>query len=201
MTRRQDSRTVRAPARAATRAGAGVALLVAVVGLAGCGTEAATRDADRATAREAADSDGVITPADGYLSERVAPSSDVAAVTGLDPALRQALLDASRDAADEGIDIMVTSGWRSAEYQQSLLDDAVAEYGSLAEARRWVETPGGSAHVSGDAVDVGPTDAAYWMSRHGSRYGLCQTYSNEVWHYELTTEPGGECPAPLGDAA
>ena len=49
-------------------------------------------------------------------------------------------------------------------------------------------TPSTSAHVSGDAVDIGPADATAWLSEHGAKYGLCQIYSNEPWHYELRPE-------------
>jgi zinc D-Ala-D-Ala carboxypeptidase len=48
-----------------------------------------------------------------------------------------------------------------------------------------VATPDKSAHVSGDAVDIGPSGAAAWLSERGAEYGLCQTYGNEPWHYEL----------------
>ena len=82
----------------------------------------------------------------------------------------------------------VNSGWRSAAYQEQLLDEAVSTYGSRKEAARWVATPDTSAHVSGDAVDIGPTDAAAWLSDHGAGYGLCQIYRNEPWHYELRPE-------------
>jgi len=77
----------------------------------------------------------------------------------------------------------------------------VRTYGSEAEARRYVSTPDTSEHVTGDAVDVGPTDADSWLSRHGARYGLCQMYANEVWHYELATTPGGRCPEMWPDAS
>jgi LAS superfamily LD-carboxypeptidase LdcB len=110
---------------------------------------------------------------------------EVPAVTKLDPDLLDALRRSARDAAAVGIRFRVNSGWRSARYQQQLLQDAVAEYGSLLEAERWVATPKTSAHVSGDAVDIGPTRAARWLSAHGASYGLCQTYRNEPWHYEL----------------
>ena len=40
----------------------------------------------------------------------------------------------------------------------------------------------------GDAVDIGQSDATAWLSEHGAEYGLCQTYSNEPWHYELRPE-------------
>ena len=83
----------------------------------------------------------------------------------------------------------VNSGWRSPEYQEQLLREAVSKYGSEAEAARWVATPDTSAHVSGDAVDIGPSDAAAWLSEHGAAYGLCQIYRNEPWHYELRPEP------------
>ena len=56
------------------------------------------------------------------------------------------------------------------------------------EAARWVATADTSAHVSGDAVDIGPSDAAAWLSEHGAEYGLCQIYGNEPWHYELRPE-------------
>ena len=48
--------------------------------------------------------------------------------------------------------------------------------------------PTTSAHVSGDAVDIGPVDATAWLSEHGAEYGLCQIYGNEPWHYELRPE-------------
>ena len=63
-----------------------------------------------------------------------------------------------------------------------------SKYGSEAEAARWVATPDTSAHVSGDAVDIGPADATAWLSEHGAAYGLCQIYGNEPWHYELRPE-------------
>ena len=67
----------------------------------------------------------------------------------------------------------------------SLLQQAVLKYASREEAARWVATPNTSAHVSGDAVDIGRFDATAWLSEHGAEYGLCQIYSNERWHYEL----------------
>ena len=110
------------------------------------------------------------------------------AVANLDPALLRALRRAATDAADDEVEILVESGWRSEEYQKQLLREAISEYGSAAEAARWVATADTSAHVSGDAVDIGPVDATAWLSRHGAEYGLCQIYRNEPWHYELRPE-------------
>ncbi|WP_313810894.1 M15 family metallopeptidase [Glutamicibacter sp.] len=124
------------------------------------------------------------------------------AISKLDPQLRSALQEAAAAARQNGIkDFWVTSGWRSEGYQQQLLDEAVATYGSKAEASRWVASPTSSSHVTGHAVDVGPTDAADWLSRKGNRFGLCQVYANELWHYELLTTKGGDCPAMSSSAA
>ncbi|WP_405164634.1 M15 family metallopeptidase [Nocardia sp. NBC_01499] len=109
-------------------------------------------------------------------------------VANLAPDLLAALRRAATDAADDGVEFVVNSGWRSPEYQQQLLRAAVSKYGSASEAARWVATPNTSAHVSGHAVDIGPTAAATWLSTHGTEYGLCQIYRNEPWHYELRPE-------------
>ena len=75
----------------------------------------------------------------------------------------------------------------------------MVEYGSLEEALKFVATPDKSAHVTGDAVDIGPADADSWLMQYGDDYGLCQIFANEIWHFELATTPGGDCPQPLPD--
>jgi zinc D-Ala-D-Ala carboxypeptidase len=127
--------------------------------------------------------------ADSVVPDRTTVFDDaIPAVANLDPALLGALRQAATDAADDGVEFFVDSGWRSAEYQERLLQEAVSKYGSEEEAARWVATPDTSAHVSGDAVDIGPFDATAWLSERGAEYGLCQIYSNEPWHYELRPE-------------
>jgi hypothetical protein len=121
-------------------------------------------------------------------------------VAKLDADLLHALRAAATDAAAAGIELVVDSGWRSPAYQRRLLREAIAKYGSEAEAARWVATPGTSAHVSGEAVDIGPSAAAAWLSEHGAAYGLCPVYANEPWHYEL--RPGAVdrgCPPTYAD--
>jgi hypothetical protein len=113
---------------------------------------------------------------------------EIPGVANLDSDLLGALRRAAADAADDGVEFVLDSGWRSPEYQAQLLHEAVSKYGSEAEAARWVATPNRSAHVSGDAVDIGPSGAAAWLSEHGAGYGLCQIYGNEPWHYELRPE-------------
>ena len=132
----------------------------------------------------------------GYIS----PFDDhLPAIAELDPALRDAMQAAATDAMADGFEFVVTSGWRSERYQRALFDQAVRDYGSEKEARRHVATAEGSEHITGDAVDIGFTDANSWLSQHGADYGLCQIYANEMWHFELATTPGGECPPQLPD--
>jgi D-alanyl-D-alanine carboxypeptidase len=153
-----------------------------------CGTSAAA---------PLGDGDGVIAD-----NNSISPfDTSRAAIRNLDPALLAAVQQAARDAQERGITVKITSGWRSRSYQQQLLDDAVRKYGTLAAARQYVNTPDKSTHVTGKAVDIGPTDADDWVNRHGADYGLCQAYSNEMWHFELLTKPGGQCPPQLPDAA
>jgi zinc D-Ala-D-Ala carboxypeptidase len=127
---------------------------------------------------------------------------EVPGVANLDPALLRALRRAATDAAAEGLELVVNSGWRSAAYEDQLRREAVAKYGSEAEAARWVATGTTSPHVSGDAVDIGPADATAWLSAHGAAYGLCRIYRNEPWHYELRPDAIAHgCPAMYADAA
>lgn len=127
--------------------------------------------------------------------------STAAAPVALDPRLERAVQEATRDAARDGITIQITSGVRTRAHQQQLLDEAIETYGSEAVARQYVNTPERSTHVQGLAVDVGPTDAAYWLAQHGADYGLCQVYANEIWHYERVVEPGEACPPQRPNAA
>ncbi|MDQ2660795.1 MAG: M15 family metallopeptidase [Actinomycetota bacterium] len=145
--------------------------------------------------------DGAVTEADGALPDGVTVFDDeFPGVANLDPDLLQALRDAATEAAAEGIQMTVNSGWRSPEYQDQLLLEAVSEYGSEAEAARWVATAETSAHVSGHGIDVGPFDATAWLSQHGVEYGLCQIYDNEPWHYELRAEAiDSGCPPTYAD--
>ena len=139
--------------------------------------------------------------ADGAVPSGTTVFDDgIPGVANLDPDLLGALRRAATDAADDGVEFVVDSGWRSPAYQERLLQEAVSKYGSEEEAARWVATPKTSAHVSGDAVDIGPDDATEWLSEHGAEYGLCQIYGNEPWHYELRPEAVDHgCPPTYAD--
>jgi len=172
---------------------------------------AASSAADHATAGS-----GPVSPGSAPVGSVLAPSEadgvildgheltvfdvDKEAVKNLDPALLDALQRAATDAVGAGVEFRMNSGWRSPELQQHMLENAVDDYGSMGEAARWVATPETSAHVSGDAVDLGPWSALDWLVQHGSDYGLCQIYGNEAWHYELRPDAVTEgCPQMYRD--
>lgn len=215
--------TVRVPAPTLTGVLPGMAVLVALVALValtGCGSAAvASTPAPPVAASPTTPSPAAAHPsrerpadvpsapraatrrvgvADGRVPDGATVFDDtVPAVTRLDPRLLRALRSAATDA---GTDFRVNSGWRSPAYQEQLLDEALARYGSRAAAARWVATPATSPHVSGDAVDLAGSDAIAWLARHGDGYGLCQVFRNEPWHYELRPEAVDDgCPAQYAD--
>lgn len=97
----------------------------------------------------------------------------------------------------------VVSGWRTADTQQKLYDDKIAEYEkegySAGEARKlaeqWVAVPGYSEHQLGFAVDInGVSYNVYsWLMENSYKYGFIFRYpgdkteitgvAEEVWHY------------------
>ena len=147
------------------------------------------------------DHEGALGEADGVVPDGVTVfDGEFPAVAELDPDLLKALRAAATDAADDGVEFYVNSGWRSAAYQNELRREAISKYGSERKAARWVATADTSPHVSGDAIDIGHSDATAWLSEHGAGYGLCRIYRNEPWHYELRPEALGHgCPGMYAD--
>ncbi len=170
-----------------------------LLGLSGCG---ALDGAGGAAAGPVTNS-SELGPEDGYIPDggSVALTDDVPAVTGLDDRLRDALHRAEKAASSErDVEFTLANGWRSERYQRFLFDRAVKNYGSEEEASRWVKKGNESKHVVGKAVDIATADAMDWLSRFGGKYGLCQVYANEAWHFELTANSQGVCPAQLVDS-
>jgi len=64
--------------------------------------------------------------------------NEIPGVAKLNSDLLGALRRAATGAADDGVQFYVDSGWRSPEYQERLLREAISKYGSEAEATRWV---------------------------------------------------------------
>jgi len=106
-------------------------------------------------------------------------------------------------AGADGVELSLTSGYRSLERQQMLFDREVKIRGSESEAAKWVLPPQFSNHPKGLAIDVNYPDGrdqALWLERNGSRFGLCRVYSNEWWHFEGVIAPGQACPEPAPNA-
>ncbi|WP_084541227.1 hypothetical protein [Nocardioides alkalitolerans] len=120
--------------------------------------------------------------------------ADIPALTGLEPDPYDALRAAEVDTAADGVEIGSPAGGAVAPTSNA---SSTGLWRGTAAGRRssagW-PPPRDSAHVTGDAVDIGPTDAAYWMSRYGAAHGLCQTFAHEIWHYELRGTSDGTCP-------
>ncbi|MEV0799922.1 M15 family metallopeptidase [Kribbella sp. NPDC050281] len=179
---------------------AGPAVVAAVISLtaSSCTAVSAQDDPPPSTAGASSKS-GPPGAADGVLPDHTSAfDTSLPGVANLDPALRKAVQQAEQAMKDKGISMQVTTGWRSKKYQQELLDKAIRKYGSKKKALEFVAEPDESHHVTGHAVDIGPTEADDWLIRKGAQFGLCQTLSNEMWHFELVTKPGGTCP-PMTD--
>ncbi len=98
---------------------------------------------------------------------------------GLDPVFAakiQALVAAS------GGKVTIKSGFRTVARQTQLWNNALAKYGSVKAARKWVAPPGKSNHNSGKAVDLGgDLNLAHQLA---GRFGLSFPMGHEPWHVE-----------------
>lgn len=143
----------------------------------------------------------VATTSSGQSGPHAAPSTNTGPPSaageppGLQPDLRAAWAQAERAARNEGVRLRITSGYRSAEQQRYLWNEAIKQYGTAQRASAWVLPPNKSQHVQGIAIDV-DRETARWLSMHGARYHLCQAYRNEWWHYAYQSNVGAKCPPP-----
>ena len=140
------------------------------------------------------------TDGDGAEPASTTPPASVS-LDGTDPGLHAALAAAEDALTEAGLELIVNSGYRTAEHQQRLLDEAITEYGSYEEASRWVFQPQRSMHVQGLAVDIGSGPAADWLQAHGAPFGICRTLEWEWWHFEWRQawQDRGDCPSPVGE--
>ncbi len=137
---------------------------------------------------------------DGPLAEITDASGEVAE---LHPLLLTRFSVAQSFARADGVELSLTSGFRSLSRQQMLFDREVVIRGSESEAAKWVLPPKFSHHPRGLAIDVNYPDGraeALWLEVNGSRFGLCRVYSNEWWHFEGVIAPGQRCPAVAPNA-
>lgn len=107
---------------------------------------------------------------------------------GLNQTVWEAFIRLKEDAALEGHDIQLLSGYRSYTTQQSLYNNYVATYGQE-EADTFSARPGTSEHQTGLAMDVGWIDDAYgdtpsgrWLAENCHKYGFIIRYQKGKEH-------------------
>jgi hypothetical protein len=137
-------------------------------------------------------------------SDRLTESATVAGIVEVVHPLLLNRFNAAKIAAHlDGVNLYITSGFRSRERQGDLFAEAIVKYGSETEAAKWVLPPRFSHHPEGLALDVnypGDRVGARWLERNGYRFGLCRVYANEWWHFEGVSAPGEPCPAMAPNA-
>ncbi len=118
------------------------------------------------------------------------------------------LLAMADAAAAAGAPLVVSSAWRSFQYQQQLLERALATQ-SREEALRTLAPPGHSQHQLGTAVDFGSIDLSFartpagrWLAAHAWRFGFSLSYpegmesrtgySWEPWHFRYVGRPAAQ---------
>ncbi len=130
----------------------------------------------------------------------IAPKSEA---SDLNIYVKNRFLAAQSIARKEGFNLVITSGFRTADRQEYLFNRAIEKYGSAKEASKWVLPPNKSHHPDGIALDVnypGNQLETKWLEKNGFKYGLCRVYKNEWWHFEPLVAPGEKCPALVPNA-
>lgn len=111
-------------------------------------------------------------------------------------------------AREEGIELPISSTYRSYDYQAWLFDYWVEELG-LEEAERSSARPGTSQHQLGTTVDFGSitnafaeTEAGRWLAENAHRFGFSLSYPDgyeeltgykyESWHFRYIGRPAAE---------
>ncbi len=126
----------------------------------------------------------------------------------------QEMFDAARE---DGVYAIVAAGYRTAEEQQSLMDEKIAEFeaegcsvtDAKKEAETWVAVPGTSEHQLGIAVDIN-ADGIHsegsrvykWLRKNAWEYGFILRYPSdktditgtgyEPWHYRYVGKEAAE---------
>ena len=122
------------------------------------------------------------------------------------PQARDAFQEMAESARDEGIALVIDSGYRSAWYQKKIYKRLMAKGKSFVEVARYVAPPGYSEHMLGLAVDFVPSNwrfvdvpAYQWLKEHGNEFGFNESYPEissgnrpwepSHWRYHPTISP------------
>ena len=107
--------------------------------------------------------------------------------------------------SNDDISLMIISGFRSFEYQTSLITKKLKKGSSIKQILRVNAPPGYSQHHAGIAIDIGTPDsrplteefeksmAFDWLVKNAKYFGFCMTYHRdnkygfmfEPWHWAL----------------
>ena len=124
--------------------------------------------------------------ASGYRNGRRS-QIDVVSVGGAEVEIQtaQAFIAMRAAAAERGIDLWISSGFRTRGQQAKLYRAWRKGHGNKA-AR-----PGHSNHQSGRALDiaVGSPGALAWLAGNATRFGFKRTVRGEPWHWEYVEAP------------
>jgi len=126
--------------------------------------------------------------------------------------LRQVIMDdlfeMNADASAEGLTLLISSAYRSYEYQEQVFQYHVNNIGEE-QAKRESAEPGKSQHQLGTTIDFGSityefafTPEGKWLREHAHEYGFSLSYPedsedltgyiHEPWHFRWITRTGTE---------
>ena len=81
----------------------------------------------------------------------------------------------------DGVDLVITSGFRS--------DAEQAVLWARNPDPKWVAPPGESLHRNATELDLAPPSAHAWLAAHAPRFHFVQRYAWEPWHWGYTLNP------------
>jgi len=116
---------------------------------------------------------------------------------------RDALVFMAAKAKEDGVALVVDSGYRGAWYQKKIFIRLMKKGRTFEDVVRYVAPPGYSEHMLGTVVDFSPgnwrfasTPAYVWLQEHAGKFGFTESYPEnnrhhpwESWHWRYR-EPG-----------
>jgi soluble lytic murein transglycosylase-like protein len=97
------------------------------------------------------------------------------------PDVAQAFDRLAAAAAGDGVQLTITSGFRTNAEQAALW--------KLHPDPQWVAPPGESLHRLATELDLGPPSAYGWLAANAPRFHFVQRYSWEPWHFGFALSP------------
>lgn len=106
----------------------------------------------------------------------------------LDPTVKEQFAVMQKDAAAEGLNLYISSGYRSYDYQKRIYNNNVAAYGAE-KTDTFSARPGHSEHQTGLAFDLNTINDAFaltpesdWVKEHAHEYGFIVRYPEGKSH-------------------